>query len=717
MKNRLSWTRGVAAMGAAVLAFIGIAPAAMADDPLHTDVTASVASETLTVSVSGQGYDDLPDSSIGAPAAGVYAALRDPDTMSNDAINADNDIVPDVQYVPSIKDGEWSVDLSASASDLDPDADYEVIVWVAHGAITDESLVDTVSVSLTDDQHGDLFGVDKVERTATASVTSVDAGGAEITVNGKGFTDLPDASTGASAAGVYAGLRDADTMSLEQIAEDTSILPAVEYIWDGNISDGQFSTTLEAGVDKLDRDANYEVIVWVAHGNPTNDTLLETLSITFTDDELDTLFPPEVEDPEKEDPKGEDPEEEEPEEGATFTLSSGVTSDGLELAVAGEGFTDLPRASTGAPAAGVYAALRDPSSMSDSAINADTGIVPAVAFIPSSAIKNGEWKTTLTAAKSDLKKGADYEVIVWVAHGDITGDTLLGSEPVELTKAELEKLFADSGDEKPAEKPSDKPTEKPAEKPSEKPQAPKEKPAQTDPSSEVVCTTRTVPGSAGSPQLSWGVKSSFVSYIQGGIAKGNFSTSNGAARSGGSFTWGSGTGSLNESGHGTLRFPGSVHFSGHDGILNTTISNVRVQVTSGNSGVLIADMKSQNMEGKDVSGYGIAVANLQFLNVGKTGGSASATLTSAGARALADFYSAGEAMDSVQISFAGATGETTEEVCLDADGNRVNPDGSTYSGDGLATTGATSAPVGMAALSAILLGAMLLTARRFQAAR
>src|SRR5699024_2862071 len=120
---------------------------------------------------------------------------------------------------------------------------------------------------------------------------------------------------------------------------------------------------------------------------------------------------------------------------------------------------------------------------------------------------------------------ADYEVIVWVAHGNITDETLLDTVTVELTDADREALFKgtgddDKGDDDKGDDDKGKQDDDKAEKPGKgDDEAPAKKPAK-DPSKEVVCTTETVPGQAGSPRLSWGVKSSFVSYIQGGIAKG-----------------------------------------------------------------------------------------------------------------------------------------------------------------------------------------------------
>src|SRR5699024_12389333 len=104
----------------------------------------------------------------------------------------------------------------------------------------------------------------------------------------------------------------------------------------------------------------------------------------------------------------------------------------------------------------------------------------------------------------------------------------------------------------------------------------------------------------------------FGSYVEGGIAKGSISTSNGAARSGSTFTWGTGSGSLDDAGAGTVSFPGAVHFTGHDGTLDLRISDLQVKTAGGNSGTLVAFVKSQDMDGNDVSNGTVALAGLSF---------------------------------------------------------------------------------------------------------
>ncbi|MDN4613739.1 HtaA domain-containing protein [Leifsonia sp. F6_8S_P_1B] len=175
------------------------------------------------------------------------------------------------------------------------------------------------------------------------------------------------------------------------------------------------------------------------------------------------------------------------------------------------------------------------------------------------------------------------------------------------------------------------------------PQASRDEPAAP------VCVARSVSGAS----LAWGVKSSFRSYISGGIANGSWSLS-GVGYDGGAFTWSGGTGSFNPSEtRGLVRFPGSVSFTGHEGTLNLVLSNIAVRITSPGSATLIADVHSTDMAGTPADYASVAFASIAL--DGGTSGSAysaegaAATLTADGAKAFAGFYTAGAALDPITL--------------------------------------------------------------------
>ncbi|GAB3149889.1 hypothetical protein GCM10027058_13080 [Microbacterium neimengense] len=157
-----------------------------------------------------------------------------------------------------------------------------------------------------------------------------------------------------------------------------------------------------------------------------------------------------------------------------------------------------------------------------------------------------------------------------------------------------------------------------------------------------VCVARAVSGAS----IDWGVKESFRSYVTGSVA-------NGAIAGG----WGAGSGAFNtEADRGRVSFGGSVHYTGHSGALDMTLSNPRIQITSASSASLILNVQSKGFNGSpDTNASGIVFATLSLPQAQEsanrvTFSGASATLTSAGAQAFAGFYEAGTALDSVTFS-------------------------------------------------------------------
>ncbi|MDD7928442.1 HtaA domain-containing protein [Microbacterium thalli] len=157
------------------------------------------------------------------------------------------------------------------------------------------------------------------------------------------------------------------------------------------------------------------------------------------------------------------------------------------------------------------------------------------------------------------------------------------------------------------------------------------------------CVARSVSGAT----IQWGVKESYRSYITGPIARGEIS--------GG---WGSGSGAYSpENDRGRVSFGGAVHYTGHGGLLDMTLSNPRVQVTGANTASLIVNVQSKGYNGSsDVNANGVVFAALSLPAATETANrvswdGAAATLTAAGAEAFGGFYAAGEALDPVSFAF------------------------------------------------------------------
>lgn len=164
-------------------------------------------------------------------------------------------------------------------------------------------------------------------------------------------------------------------------------------------------------------------------------------------------------------------------------------------------------------------------------------------------------------------------------------------------------------------------------------------------------------------RMGWGIKESFRAYIKGSIAKGDWTTGGGAVYSEGNFVFSGSDGSVKVDGgsvsSGTLKFGGSVLFTGHEGVLRTTISDPEIRI-DGNGGTLVANVQSNDTSGNPQDFGRIAVADLSIdaasVKDDILDGSASASLSQDGATALAGFYEPGSALDPVSFRAALSSG-------------------------------------------------------------
>ncbi len=196
-------------------------------------------------------------------------------------------------------------------------------------------------------------------------------------------------------------------------------------------------------------------------------------------------------------------------------------------------------------------------------------------------------------------------------------------------------------------------------------------------------------GTIKSANLGWGVRDSFRNYVRGGIANGSWEL-NGTSYSSDAFNWSNGTGTFKD-GKGSISFSGSVRFTGHHGILDTTIANPRLEI-NGNSGTLYATMNSNDSSGK-ATNYGevallkVDLSGLQSSADAVSVNGAATTLTTEGAKAFAGFYEAGKDMAplsfSAAINGAKTTTKTVSETVYEGEG--CDP----VTGKPLASTGAS----------------------------
>lgn len=196
-------------------------------------------------------------------------------------------------------------------------------------------------------------------------------------------------------------------------------------------------------------------------------------------------------------------------------------------------------------------------------------------------------------------------------------------------------------------------------------------------------------GTIKSANLGWGVRDSFRNYVRGGIANGSWEL-NGTSYSSDAFNWSNGTGTFKD-GKGSISFSGSVRFTGHHGILDTTIANPRLEI-NGNSGTLYATMNSNDPSGK-ATNYGevallkVDLSGLQSSSDAVSVNGAATTLTAEGAKAFAGFYEAGKDMAPLSFSAAINGAKTTTKTVTETvyEGEGCDP----VTGKPLASTGAS----------------------------
>lgn len=159
-------------------------------------------------------------------------------------------------------------------------------------------------------------------------------------------------------------------------------------------------------------------------------------------------------------------------------------------------------------------------------------------------------------------------------------------------------------------------------------------------------------------ELVWGFKESFRSYISGTIANGEWAVADGASYETPNFRWTGGTGDY-EHGSGEVGFTGSITFTGHDGILDTTLVNPRLRF-DGYSAVVVLDVVGTTQEGVPVDAHSVDFVRLDLSHAIHADENGTVTVTEAPAVLTADgaaafgTYLEGEPFDPVSVTFTTA---------------------------------------------------------------
>ena len=238
----------------------------------------------------------------------------------------------------------------------------------------------------------------------------------------------------------------------------------------------------------------------------------------------------------------------------------------------------------------------------------------------------------------------------------------------------------------------------------------------TDPTDPTDPTTPPVDPEAGvtDARLVWGLKESFRNYIRGPIAHGSWTLDDVTGE--GPFAWENLTSGTEE----LVTFAGGVHFTGHDGLLDLTISQPQVRFADGGAELLL-DVRSKGLENPeeyvelDDAVFATLTPGTPTVEDGLiTYTAMPAVLTEEGASGFAGFYPAGTELDPVTVTIAldGATLPPPAAGSGGGGGGGSVTTPTTPVAQNLADTGVNVSMLVAISLTMVLTGATLVMLRR-----
>ncbi len=174
--------------------------------------------------------------------------------------------------------------------------------------------------------------------------------------------------------------------------------------------------------------------------------------------------------------------------------------------------------------------------------------------------------------------------------------------------------------------------------------------------------------------ITWGFKESFRSYISSSIANGSWEVSGDVGYEIPEFTFTGSSGFLTpDRSKGEVGFTGGIVFSGHDGILETSLQNPELVVTGPREATLVLDVTGDTMEEVSVNQQNVDFASVTWDGSWETVDAdqgvwrsvdAVVTINQVGSEAVGT-YPAGEVLDPMSFTLSLTPG------CLEDDGPSI----------------------------------------------
>lgn len=618
----------LAALVSLLLVWAGVAvalPAAAEGTPALTATVASADADGIRVRAVGAGLS--PDTT------GVYVALIERGAESE--ITGSGGYAA-FQWVRSVVDGGFTVDLSAASGGLDRTAAYEILVWRQHTNPDAGTILTRGDVAIGDDTWDAVFGPaeEPAAPTIVTSVAEVSAtSGVTVRVVGSRFGEI---------AGAYAAIIEKGTES--SVSAGGGYVAFGYWMTPGAITGGAFDKTLVAPAAQLDRAKAYEVIVWQGHSTPDASTIYARADVVLTDAQWNVLFPPV--------PR------------VSVSKTSGLDAAGETITISGSGFVPSPPATSGTrpPLAGkftgayvVVGAFADvwkpsagaPSSARAQAVVTKWGVLAedmvtiggadrgAIAIGP-----DGTFSVTVTVSKNVAYTSGNWGVYTYPGGG-------AAYAPFETyTPLSFATAVPPTEPEQPAE-----------------------------PVSPANPVLPAAPVAVDGGFLRWGVHSPFTDYVSGPIAHGRVAAVDEATANGTVFQFGQAAASTYDptSESGSVSYRGGVHYYGHDGALDLTISNPEIRFAGPGSATLLLSSGGSTVA---FAALDVAAASRIENNGAYTYSNVPATLTAAGAALFQGNYPAGQRLDPVTFTIgspAAAPSGSTGTVALASTGGASSP--------------------------------------------
>ncbi|MEB4615466.1 hypothetical protein OOT08_12545, partial [Leucobacter sp. M11] len=372
-------------------------PAPVVEPKVAFSVQASAAG--LTVPVTGTGFTKQ------AAGDGVYVAV----IKAGQAMTVESAKSPAVVGVTFMspkapagrglaKDGSFSTTIDLPQANLVSGEPYEVLVWNAHGVVSPESLVSVEPLPVSAEQWETVFPTPVAERVVSTSVGAIVQNDTmTFSVTGSGYPKENYQK------GLYASVIEAGTSG--ELSQGNVGLQ-VAYIPVTKLTTGTFTADIVVNATKLDNTKQYEIAVWRAQTNPSDQSAdLETSGLAITDEHWAALFPkPAVE------------------RQVTAQVGAISAKESIAVEISGTGYP-VENYSNGVYVSFIEAGTADELSQTNMGLT--------FAWVKPSAFEQEGFRHTLTVPASKINRMQEYEIVVWRGH------TLPADENADLSKASL----------------------------------------------------------------------------------------------------------------------------------------------------------------------------------------------------------------------------------------------------------------------------------------